>query len=178
MFVPSNPRLKSWVTNSLKSVHNRFNGLEGGKLSHSLTKIWIHGIFGTKERAPLIKAEFEKELYKHLTDKLEADLDCKVRIINGMTEHVHVLFMLSSKFSIENVFKNVKGESSHWINQSNFTIRKFAWQTGYAAFSVSESKVGHVERYIRNQKEHHKKMSYAEEIELLMKKYQLKVMSS
>ena len=156
---------------------NRFNGLQGGFISHSLTKIWIHGIFSTKNREPLIKPEFETELYNHIKEKLENDFECKVRIINGVTEHVHQLFLLSPKFSIETIFKNLKGESSHWINQSNFMKQKFAWQTGYGAFSISESMVKEVERYILGQKEHHKKLSYIEEIELLIKKYGLKILN-
>ena len=101
------------------------------------------------------------------------DLSCIVRIINGMPEHVHVLFLLDKNYAIKDVFKSIKGESSNWWNQSDFTRRKFAWQTGYGVFSVSESKVKQVENYIRRQKEHHKKMTYTEEVELLMKKHGL-----
>lgn len=143
-------------------------------MSHSLTKIWIHGIFGTKERIPLIKSSYEKELHNFVKNKLEADLDCKVRIINGIADHIHILFLLSPNLSIKDIFKNIKGSSSHWINQNDFIKQKFAWQTGYGAFSVSESKLKEVENYIRNQKEHHKKISYVEEVELFMKKYGLK----
>lgn len=143
-------------------------------MSHSLTKIWIHGIFGTKERASLIKPEYEQKLHNFIKEKLETDLDCKVRIINGTTDHLHILFLLTPNFCIKDIFKNIKGSSSHWINQNDFIYSKFAWQTGYGAFSVSESKLKDTESYIRNQKEHHKKMSYAEEVELFMKKYGFK----
>jgi putative transposase len=71
----------------------------------------------------------------------------------------------------------VKGESSHWINQSDFIKYKFAWQTGYGAFSVSESMVKDVEKYIANQKEHHKKITFEEEIDLFMKKYGFKIIN-
>ena len=143
-------------------------------MSHSLLKIWIHGLFGTKDRTVLISSEFEKELYNHIKQKLENELDCKVRIINGTSDHIHILFLLSPNFSIGDIFKNIKGESSHWLNQSSLTKFKFAWQTGYGAFSVSESMVKKVERYIHNQKEHHKKMTYEEEVKLFLKKYELK----
>ncbi len=144
-------------------------------MSHSLLKIWIHGVFSTKDRTALITPAFEKELYNHIKQKLENDLDCIVRIINGMSNHIHILFLLSPKFSIGDIFKNVKGESSHWINQSSFTKYKFAWQTGYGAFSVSESMVKEVEKYIANQKEHHRKMTYEQEVDLFIKKYGLKI---
>ena len=142
-------------------------------MPHSLLKIWIHGVFGTKDRLPLIKTEYEKELHEHIKGKLEKDLDCKVRIINGTVDHVHILFLLSPNFTIGDIFKNIKGETSHWVNQENFIKQKFAWQTGYGAFSVSESKVSEVEEYIKKQKEHHKKITYIEEVELFKKKYGL-----
>ena len=146
-------------------------------MSHSLLKIWIHGVFGTKDRTSLINDNFEKELHLHIKDRFEKELDCKVRIINGTDDHVHVLFLLSPSFSVGDIFQNIKGESSHWINKSNFMRNKFAWQIGYGAFSVSESKVKDVEQYIRNQKEHHKKTSYSDEIDLLIKKYGLQIIN-
>lgn len=142
-------------------------------MAHSLLKIWIHGVFSTKNRIALIAPTFENELYNHIKQKFENDLDCIVRIINGVSNHIHVLFLLSPKFSVGDIFKNVKGESSHWVNQSSFTKYKFAWQTGYGAFSVSESMVKEVEKYIANQKEHHKKITYEEEVNLFIKKYGL-----
>jgi putative transposase len=70
--------------------------------------------------------------------------------------------------SLKDIIQNVKGESSHWINQNNFLKVKFSWQIGYGAFSVSESKVRDVEIYIRNQKEHHKNISFGDELESLV----------
>ncbi len=146
-------------------------------MSHSLLKIWIHGVFSTKDRIALITPAFEKELYNHIKQKLEDDFDCIVRIINGMSDHIKILFLLSPKFSIGDIFKNIKGESSHWVNLSAFTKYKFAWQTGYGDFSVSESMVNEVEKYIANQKEHHKKMTYEQEVNLFIKKYGIKIIN-
>jgi len=70
---------------------------------------------------------------------------------------------MSNDVTISHVFKDLKGESSHWVNQNDFLKVKFAWQVGYGAFSVSESKVKMVEKYIRNQREHHWKISFQEE---------------
>lgn len=109
--------------------------------------------------------------------KLENDLECKVRIINGTEDHLHFLFLLSPNFTLKDIFQNVKGESSHWINSSDFTKGKFAWQTGYGAFSVSESMVNEVEKYIQNQKEHHKKLSYQEEVDVFIKKYGFQILN-
>jgi putative transposase len=140
-------------------------------MSHSLTKIWIHAVFSVNERANLINSDFENKLYNHIKEKLEKDQNCKVRIINGVSDHVHILYLLSQNFAIKDIMQNIKGESSHWINQMNFINKKFSWQNGYAAFSVSESMVNEVENYIKTQKEHHKKMSFKEEYGLMLKKY-------
>ena len=146
-------------------------------MSHSLVKVWIHGIFVTKDKSSLIKDTFESQLHTHIKNKLENELDCKVRNINGTEDHIHILFLLSPNYSLKDIFQNVKGESSHWVNQSNFINHKFAWQTGYGAFSVSESMVSKVDKYIANQKEHHKKMSYEEEIDSFINKYGLKIIN-
>lgn len=140
-------------------------------MSHSLTKIWIHGIFRTKDSNTLIQKEFEDVLYLHIREKLETDFECQTRVINGTNDHVHVLFLLNPNYSIKEIFQGIKGESSHWINQNNFVKYNFAWQKGYAAFSVSESNMKEVERYIKDQKEHHKKRTFMEEYDIIMKKF-------
>jgi REP element-mobilizing transposase RayT len=142
-------------------------------MSHSLTKIWIHAVFGTKEREGLIGSNFKKALYAHIMSHLVESFGCRVRIINGTGDHVHVLFLLDPNHALKDILQNIKGESSHWINQQNLLQGKFAWQTGYGAFSVSESVVKDVERYIKNQKNHHLKMTFKEEYERLMKKHGL-----
>ena len=99
--------------------------------------------------------------------------NCYVKIINGFQDHLHILFLLNPNHSIKDVVHNIKGESSHWVNQNNFLKNKFAWQIGYGAFSVSESNVEKVVKYIRNQKVHHRTKSYAEEYETFLRKYKL-----
>ena len=143
-------------------------------MSHSLTRIWIHAIVGTKNRHPLIKEPFTSAVYQHIEEKLN-EIECKTRIINGTEDHIHALFLLSPKIAFSDVMKTIKGETSHWINQQDFTASKFAWQVGYGAFSVSESNVKHVQRYIENQKEHHKKLTFVEEYDLFMEKHGLLV---
>ena len=96
------------------------------------------------------------------------DAGCPVRIINGMPDHVHSLFLLNPKKAIADIIKQVKGSSSHEINQQNITKEKFTWQTGYAAYSVSESVLEKVFHYIRNQKKHHEKITFQKEYENLI----------
>lgn len=140
-------------------------------MSHSLTKIWIHLIFGTKGRMPLIKESFEKKLHVHIKQIIENDFKCLISAINGTSDHIHILILQNQNYSIAEIAKNVKGNSSHWINQNGFIKNKFAWQTGYGAFSISESMIDKVKKYIENQKEHHRKMSFAEEYKRFEMKY-------
>ena len=144
-------------------------------MSHSLTCIWIHAIFGTKFRDSLILPAFEPKLHAHIKMQLVDDLGCRVRAINGTGDHVHVLFLLNPNLALKDILKNIKGESSHWVNQENFARRKFAWQTGYAAYSVRESDLLAVENYILSQKEHHRKKSYFEEYQQIALEHGLQV---
>lgn len=141
-------------------------------MPHSLTKIWIHLIFGTKERMPLIIESFEKKLYEHLKQIIEKGFKSLAASINGTPDHIHML--QNQNYSIADIAKNIKGNSSHWINQNGFIKNKFVWQTGYSAFSISESMIGEVKKYILNQKEHHKKISFAEEFKRFEEKYGFK----
>lgn len=131
-------------------------------MSHSFNKIWIHAIWSTKERHPLIQPAIEKKVYEYMNSQL-LESGCKVRVINGMPDHVHCLFLLTPQKSIAEIIKQVKGSTSHWINDQNLIREKFSWQTGYAAYSVSESVLEKVYHYIFNQKQHHQKTTFSKE---------------
>ncbi len=120
-------------------------------MSHSYYNVWIHAVFATKERKPLITSPIEDHLYSCLYAEFKS-MDCTLKIVNGLSDHVHCLFMLGSQKSISEVIKHIKGLSSHFINSHYATTEKFAWQKGYAAFSVSESRLYIVYRYIKDQK--------------------------
>ena len=130
-------------------------------MSHSLCKIWVHSIFGTKFREDLILPEYEKEIHNLMLDEFRK-LDCRVREINGTENHVHALFLLDKKHSPSKVMKQVKGAVSMKINELDLSPDNFKWQVGYGAFSVSETRVKVVQRYIQRQKEHHKKVETLE----------------
>lgn len=142
-------------------------------MPHSLTKIWLHVVFGTKNRKPLIKPSFERKLHLHIKEHLEHDLACRVRAINGTADHVHILLLLNPKHALMHAVQNIKGESSHWVNQGELSDERFAWQIGYGAFSVSESHMRRVERYILNQKEHHRIKTFAGEYQQFAKMHGL-----
>ena len=137
-------------------------------MSHSYNKIWIHAIWSTKERLPLIRPEVKMPLFGFIQNQLKG-LGCPVRIVNGIPDHVHCLFLLSMEHSVAEIVKQIKGSSSHFINQQEMLDAKFAWQTGYAAYSVSESLVDKVFEYIKNQKQHHLRRSFLDEYEELIK---------
>jgi putative transposase len=141
-------------------------------MSHSLHKIWIHAIWATKERQPLISFKFEKSIYDNMYKEF-VESGCTVRIINGMPDHVHCLFLLNPQKSIADIIKQVKGGTSHWINGNDMISDKFSWQTGYAAYSVSESQLEKVYQYIKNQKAHHLKLSFEQEYDEFVKLYQV-----
>jgi len=129
---------------------------------HSYNRIWIRAIWSTKERKPSISTSIEQKVYQFISEQCR-EKGRLVRIVNGMPDHIHVLFLLNPRLSISELIKQIKGSSSHFINQNNFISEKFTWQTGYASFSISESVVERVYRYIRNQKQHHHKKSFQQE---------------
>jgi putative transposase len=137
-------------------------------MAHSFTQIWLHVVFATKDRQPLIEANIEKDIYQYLSKQLQ-DQGCYLKIGNGMPDHVHLLFTLNPQKAIIDVVKQAKGASSHWVNDALYPSaaikNHFGWQTGYSAFSVSESQVGKVYDYIKNQKAHHAKRTFQEEYE-------------
>lgn len=131
-------------------------------MSHSKIKIWIHAIIGVKYREAVILPKIEKAVHGFIRDEF-SKCKCHLDSLNGTTDHVHAQFLLNPDLTIRQVMKQVKGASSHCINQSNLLDQKFAWQVGFGAFSTSESQVSTLRGYIGKQKEHHKKMTFEEE---------------
>ncbi|HMK27997.1 MAG TPA: IS200/IS605 family transposase [Chitinophagaceae bacterium] len=146
-----------------KILQNHFNGFINYMIMpHSFNKIWIHAIWATKERYPLIHPPVEKKIYGYMTTELIGS-GCPVRVVNGMPDHVHCLFLLNPQKSIAEIIKQVKGSTSHWVNEQDLIKEKFSWQTGYAAYSVSESVLEKVFQYISSQKQHHQKTTFLQE---------------
>ena len=137
-------------------------------MPQSFTKLWIHVIWATKNRKDLIDFSIEKPLYDCIWQEL-TELGCPVRIINGMPDHVHVLFLQNPQKTITDIVKQIKGSSSHFMNRGEFILEKFAWQSGFGAFSVSESQLNAVYNYIKNQKQHHLKKNGQDEFDEFVK---------
>ncbi len=93
--------------------------------------------------------------------------------LNGMPDHIHVLFGMRPSQSLSDLMKAVKGDSSKWINEKGFTKSRFSWQAGYGAFSYAKSEIANVIRYIKNQKEHHKSITFRDEYFKLLKEFEV-----
>lgn len=139
-------------------------------MSQSLTKIYIHLVFSTKDRYPFILKEWKEPLHHYIGGILH-ELDSTSICIGGTFEHIHILFTQSKTKSLTDIIRTVKSNSSKWMQ--NQGCNKFGWQNGYAAFSVSASRTDAVRTYIENQEEHHRKVTFADEVKSLCKAYKI-----
>ncbi len=137
------------------------------KMSHTYTNLLTHIVFSTKERLPLITNEIKPELFAYIGG-LVKELKGKPIIINGMSDHIHLLALLPQTISIAEAMRFIKANSSKWITQK--FGKPFEWQKGYGAFSVSRSGVSGVVEYIQNQEEHHRKFDFKTEFISFLRK--------
>lgn len=140
----------------------------------SFVILYVHIIFSTKFREPMIHDEIEKRLQKYFTG-IGRNQGFSVIKSGGMQDHIHLLISLPSTKSLSKIVQLLKGSSSKWINDTFYPIeREFQWQGGYSAFSVSQSNLNSVKLYIENQKKHHKNYSFEEEKERFIVKHEQK----
>ena len=132
-------------------------------MGQSYHKIWIHVVWSTKNRVPIMKTEQRRKIIHHLQQK-SREFGYLLDELNRSEEHLHGLVQLYPTQSLSTIMNALKGECSNWINAQDMFKMKFAWQRGYGAFSVSESQLKKVRNYIRGQEEHHRKKSYGEEL--------------
>jgi REP element-mobilizing transposase RayT len=130
-------------------------------------------VWATKKRERLLLQDIAKKVSRHLQENADAKgIYMKLNYVNA--DHVHALIDLPSDVCIRDAVKLLKGESSHWINQTRMTTGSFAWQVGYGAFSVSHSRLNAVCQYIANQPEHHRRKPFAEEFKEFVESYGMK----
>lgn len=137
---------------------------------HSYTKLYVHLIWGTKDRFNYFNKEIRDIVKNHIL-KYAKDNNIEILSINIQSDHLHLLISLRSDQKVDEIVKRLKGESSHWINSENIIKPKFSWQRGYGAFSISSSHLEAVKNYIKNQDEHHKKVSFIDEYKKILTKY-------
>ena len=137
---------------------------------HSYTKLYVHLIWGTKNRFNYFNKDIRDLVKDHIL-KYAKENNIEVLSINIQSDHLHLLISLRSDQKVDDIVKRLKGESSHWINSENIIKPKFSWQRGYGAFSISSSHLDAVKNYIKNQDEHHKKVSFIDEYKKILTKY-------
>jgi REP element-mobilizing transposase RayT len=138
-------------------------------MAHTYTNLLTHALFSTKDRQPIIRPEMKSDLYAYMGGII-TNLRGKPVLINGPKDHVHLLFVLPTTLSLADFMEKLKANSSKWANEV-WPRRAFSWQTGYTGFSVSQSKLSEVKAYISHQEEHHRKLTYQEEVIALLKKH-------
>ena len=141
-------------------------------MPQSLSSILIHLIFSTKNREPFLSPEIEAELYPYIASIFKV-MKSPALIIDGASDHVHTLFSLSRVVTIADLVEEVKTESSKWIKTKGREFQNFHWQNGYGAFSISQSQVSTVKRYIRRQKEHHRRVTFQDEYRRFLAAYEV-----
>jgi len=142
-------------------------------MPQSLSKVYLHIVFSTKHRHPfLANPEFRAEMHRYLGGTCNA-IGSRVIAAGGISDHVHILCLLSRKQSIADMVMALKGQSSRWAKQSRPALRRFRWQRGYGVFSVSESAVEVVRAYVNNQEVHHRKKSFKEEYLRLLEEHNI-----
>ena len=150
-----------------------WDGKDRGKrhhtVAHTYTNIVIHALFSTKGRRPWINVEMRRELFPYMGGIVNRLGGNSLRV-NGVADHVHMLLNQAPDLPLADLMGKVKANSSGWIKKRWPACGDFAWQAGYAAFSVSSSRVEEVRKYIAAQEEHHRKVSFQEEVLAFLKR--------
>lgn len=136
------------------------------------SQIYIQSVFAVKGRKNLINKDWKEDLYKYIAGIIKGK-DQKPIIINGMPDHVHVFFGLRPAMAISDLIRDIKDNSSNFINSNKWVEGQFCWQAGYGAFSYSASQIDVVYNYILHQEEHHRKKTFREEYTELLKKFNI-----
>jgi REP element-mobilizing transposase RayT len=139
-------------------------------MSQSLSKLFIHIIFHIKNGSIEIGKTVSKELYAYMGAIIKDNESIPISI-NGTSDHIHILSVMSKNINLSKLVEEIKRHSSRWIKTKGEQYRRFAWQGGYGAFSVSHSLHDTTKRYIENQEIHHKKITFKDEYLLFLKEY-------
>ena len=139
-------------------------------MPQSLSSILIHLVFSTKNREPFITPEIETELHRYLA-KIFRELKSPSLAIDGTNDHLHILFSLGRVIKVADLVEEVKTESSKWIKTKGREFKNFHWQRGYGALSIGQSNVMALKRYIGNQKQHHRRITFQNEYRQFLKSY-------
>ena len=142
-------------------------------MSQSLAAVYVHFVFSTKDRAPILIPEIRPRMFEFIGGLLR-HRDCVLLSANGVLDHVHPLVSLDRKWSLANLMRDVKANSSGWIKDefpTTSALIDFTWQRGYGAFSIAYPQVNSLSQYIANQEEHHRGLSFQDEVRKLFREH-------
>lgn len=141
-------------------------------MAHTHTDLLVHIVFSTKDRAPFLDADLKPRLFAYIGGIIR-ELGGTALRVNGPADHVHLLVLVPTKVAVSDLVGKVKANSSGWVHREFPGKRAFGWQTGYAAFTVSHSQKELVWNYIAHQEDHHRKVSFGEELIAFLKRHQV-----
>lgn len=141
-------------------------------MPQSLANVLIHLVFSTKGRRPWIDENIEDELFRYLAT-ICSEHDCTALQIGGTDDHVHIACNLTRTVTVSKLVEEIKRSSSKWMKTKGPRFAGFAWQNGYGAFSIGQSQVDDLKRYIAGQREHHRQESFQDELRKLLARYQI-----
>jgi REP element-mobilizing transposase RayT len=142
-------------------------------MSATFTNLLYHVVFSTKNRIPLIGKDLQTDLYAYIGGIIRNRRGVLLEI-GGVADHVHLAARFPADLTVADMVRDFKSNSTRWHNRRPESTSRFGWQTGYAAFSVSESQLGAVRQYIRRQEQHHKSVSFKQELISLLEKHKVK----
>ncbi len=141
-------------------------------MANTFSQIYIQTVFAVNGRLSLIRPEFKEELYKYMTGIVRNNAQ-KLISINGMSDHVHILIGLKPAMALADLVRDIKADSSDFINRKKWIRGRFSWQEGYGAFSHGHSRLDTIIRYIQNQEQHHRRRSFKDEYLVWLKKFEI-----
>ena len=166
------PRATPWV--SPTNITKPQRGVITQKaMPQSLAHNYLHLIFSTKERTPWLTDDIRPDLHAYMATVL-SNLKSPATIINSVEDHIHILFNLHRTITLSKAVEEVKKSSSKWLKTQSPSFASFYWQSGYGAFSVSESNIPQVAHYVKKQQEHHQRLSYQDELIAFLQKHKIK----
>jgi len=142
-------------------------------MPQSLSVVYIHLIFSTKDRRPLLHDKATRDAAHSYLGNVSKQLDCPPILVGGVEDHVHLLCALSRTCEAAEMVKEVKRGSSLWLKTKGAELNAFAWQSGYGIFSIGFSQIPSVRDYIAGQEEHHRKVSFQDEFRQLLRRYEI-----
>lgn len=141
-------------------------------MGHTYTALHYHIVFGTKGRAPSIRADRQARLYEYIGGIIRGQGGACIEI-GGTADHIHLLATVPTTIALSDLLRRIKANSSKWLHETAEGMGDFAWQAGYGAFTVSQSNLADVATYIRNQQQHHAKQSFEDELVAFLRRHDI-----